>query len=88
MAKKKVEPKTAEVDLSIVELAIAEGKALIEDGKTKIDAAMAMYRMLEEFPQQTVVDAFVAGATLTHKGALTYWYNCRRKIRAERLVRD
>jgi hypothetical protein len=32
------------------------------------------------------VAAFVEGASLTPKGALTYWYNCRRKIAKKRLT--
>ena len=41
---------------------------------------MAIYRHLHDCPQQTVINAFVEGASLTPKGALTYWYNYRRKF--------
>ena len=34
---------------------------------------------LKAADRETVVAAFVEGAGLTEKGALTYWYNCRRK---------
>ena len=68
----------------IIKQAIAEGRKLIAEGKTKIDAAMAMYRMIEKVDQDAVVAAFVEGASLTPKGALTYWYNCRRKLARER----
>jgi len=30
-----------------------------------------------------VVAAFIKGASLTEKGALTYWYNCKRKAAKE-----
>jgi hypothetical protein len=70
----------------MIAAAIAEGKALIEQGKTKIDAAMAIYAKLETETQEVVVAAFVEGASLTPKGALTYWYNCRRKIAKKRLT--
>ena len=41
---------------------------------------MAIYRHLNESPQEVVLQAFIEGASLTPKGALTYWYNCRRKF--------
>ena len=62
-----------------VKAAIAEGKALIKDGKPKVEAAMAMYAKLKGADRETVVQAFIEGAGLTEKGAVTYWYNCRRK---------
>ena len=63
----------------IIRQAIADGKAIIKDGKTKVEAATAMYAKLKSADRETVVVAFVEGAGLTEKGALTYWYNCRRK---------
>lgn len=47
---------------------------------------MAIYAKIEEESQETIVKAFVEGASLTEKGALTYWYNCRRKVRKQRLL--
>lgn len=69
------------VDLSKpgIQEAITEGKALIKDGKSKADAARAIYAKISSEPKEVIVAAFVAGATLTEKGALTYWYNCKRK---------
>ena len=67
---------------------VAEGLVLIEQGKPKIEAAMAIYSKLEGESQETIVDAFIAGATLTEKGALTYWYNCRRKLSKIRLLKS
>ena len=63
----------------IIRQAIADGKAIIKDGKTKVEAATAMYAKLKAADRETVVVAFVEGAGLTEKGALTYWYNCVRK---------
>ena len=68
--------------------AIADGKALIAEGKSKADAAMTIFRLIGESSQETVVQAFVEGATLTPKGALTYWYNCKRKLARERKKAD
>ena len=67
----------------LIAQAIHEGQALITEGKTKVEAAMAIYRHLSESPQEVVINAFIDGASLTPKGALTYWYNCRRKFSRE-----
>jgi len=79
---------TDSVPADIIQQAIADGKALIAEGKSKADAAMAIFRMIGEGSQETVVQAFVEGATLTPKGALTYWYNCKRKLARERKKAD
>lgn len=68
----------------LIAQAVLEGQALIAEGKTKVEAAMAIYRHLQESPQEVVLQAFIDGASLTPKGALTYWYNCRRKLSRER----
>ena len=34
-----------------------------------------------EKEKDVVIAAFIQGATLTEKGAVTYWYNCRRKAK-------
>lgn len=63
--------------------AVQAGQKIIKDGGTKVDASMAMFRSIHDFEQDVVVKAFVDGASLTPKGALTYWYNCRRKFKKE-----
>ncbi len=89
MAKAKdKKPQTNSVPADIIQQAIADGKALILEGKPKADAAMAIFRLIGEGFQETVVQAFIEGATLTSKGALTYWYNCRRKLARERKKAD
>lgn len=84
MAKKVEAVQTATVPQATIDAAIAEGKALISQGKTKVEAATQIYRALKDQPQQVVVEAFIAGAYLTNRGALTYWYNCRRKVGREK----
>lgn len=87
MPRKKTEPTPQpEPNVEAVKAAIAAGKALIEQGKTKAEASMAIYLQIEAESQETVVKAFVEGATLTEKGALTYWYNCRRRVKRMRLL--
>ncbi len=76
----KQEPK---LDAPDVKKAIEVGKKSIADGGTKADAARAMYEIISTQDKVTIVAAFVQGAGLTEKGALTYWYNCRRKANKE-----
>ena len=80
MAKTKKPKETITPSDDVIAQAVAEGQALIAEGKTKVEAAMAIYRPLQGSPQEVVLQAFIDGASLTPKGALTYWYNCRRKI--------
>lgn len=69
---------TVNLNAAIIQTAIAEGRKLIADGKSKADAARAIYSTISGESKDVIVAAFVEGATLTEKGALTYWYNCRR----------
>jgi hypothetical protein len=66
-------------DVTGYQVAVNEGKKLIGEGKTKSQAAMAIYSALQTNDKETVIKAFVEGASLTEKGAMTYWYNCKRK---------
>ena len=84
MAKTKESKQTITPLDDLSTLVVAEGQVFIAEGKTKVEAAMAIYRHLHESPQEVVLQAFVEGASLTPKGALTYWYNCRRKFSQER----
>lgn len=87
MTKKKTPIAPAvEPNLDAIAAAIAAGRALIDEGKTKVEASMAIYALIEGESQETIVKAFVEGASLTEKGALTYWYNCRRKMKKLKLL--
>ena len=70
---------TAPFPKETVKAAIAEGKALAKEGKTKVEITAAMFQKLKGADRETVVAAFKEGAGLTDKGAVTYFYNCRRK---------
>ena len=72
------EPKKIDLTKPVAREAIAQGQAIIKDGKSKADAARAIYSVLKDEDKDLIVAAFVEGATLTPKGALTYWYNCKR----------
>jgi hypothetical protein len=73
------EPKKIDLNKPAIKDAIAKGKALINEGKTKADAAMVIYEALKDESKEVIAAAFVQGATLTEKGAVTYVYNCKRK---------
>ena len=66
-------------DKTEIQKAVKEGLAVLKEGKSKAEAAWAIYEKLKNEDKETIVSAFVKGATLTEKGALTYWYNCRRR---------
>jgi len=70
---------TAPFPKETVKAAITEGKAMLKDGKTKVEITAAMYQKIKGADRETIVAAFKEGAGLTDKGAVTYFYNCRRK---------
>ena len=82
-AQPKTKPAAQPVNLNMesIKLAIAEGKAAIKEGKTKVEAATIMFKRIKDEPREAGVAALIQGASLTERGAMTYWYNCRRKLR-------
>lgn len=74
-----VEPKKIDMNKPLIKDAIAKGQALIKEGKSKADAAMVIYEALKAEDKEVIAAAFVLGATLTDRGSVTYFYNCRRK---------
>jgi hypothetical protein len=76
-----IEPKKIDLNQPLIKEAIAKGKSLIKEGKTKADVAMVIFEALKAEEKDVVIAAFVQGATLTEKGAVTYWYNCKRKAK-------
>ena len=76
-----IEPKKMDLNKPVIKEAIAKGKVILTEGKSKVDAAMAIYEALKAEEKEVIIAAFVQGATLTEKGAVTYFYNCRRKFK-------
>ena len=76
-----VEPKKLDLNKPSIKDAIAKGKELLKEGKTKADVAMVIFEALKAEDKETVIAAFVQGAGLTEKGSVTYWYNTRRKAK-------
>ena len=61
--------------------AVALGKEMSKSAdNSKADVARSMYEILHEEPKDVIVKAFIDGASLTPKGAQTYFYNCKRKF--------
>ncbi len=79
VAEPSVSAEPANPNAEAIRAAVAQGAALIAEGKSKADAARAIFTAIHNESKEVIVAAFVDGATLTPKGALTYWYNCRRK---------
>ena len=76
-----IEPKKIDLNKPVIKEAITKGKAVIAEGKSKVDAALAIYEALKAEEKEVIIAAFIQGATLTEKGAVTYFYNCLRKFK-------
>ncbi len=48
---------------------------------TKAEVARKMFELIQDEPRDVIAQAFVEGANLTPKGAMTYVYNIRRKLK-------
>ena len=60
--------------------AVSLGKEMIKKpDMTKAEVARKMFELIKDEKREVIAQAFVEGATLTPKGAMTYVYNVRRK---------
>ncbi len=71
----------APINPASVSKAIDLGKAAIDQGMTKVQAARTMFPLLTDEPREVVWQAFQEGAGLTPKGAVTYHYNMIREAK-------
>jgi hypothetical protein len=76
-------PKETPTPKNITQIAesVKIGRAIIADGKTKIEAVRAMYPLIKDEPREIIWQAFEEGASLTPKGAVTYLYNIFREFK-------
>ncbi|EIM76526.1 hypothetical protein A33O_05105 [Nitratireductor aquibiodomus RA22] len=81
MAAKKQSVVISEDDAKAIEQAIAQGQALIAQGKTKVDASMAIYRALNTQPQETVVSEMIEGGRPDTQGRVDVLVQLPPKIR-------
>jgi hypothetical protein len=72
----------SQVDLNKanVRKAIADGKNLLKEGKTKAEATREIFPLIKDESRELICHIFQKGAGLTEKGSMTYYYNCRRKL--------
>jgi len=71
--------KKVDVNKDSVKKAIRAGKEMVKKGSTKADVARFLYDGLKNEDKEVLLHAFVNGAGLTEKGAVTYLYNIKRK---------
>ena len=57
------------------------GQSQIAEGKTKVEATRAMYPLIKDESREIICQAFVDGAGLTERGAMTYFYNVVRHFK-------
>ena len=77
--------KPAPKNLTNYKKAVALGKELSKTPDiTKAEVARKMYKLIEDEDRTIVAMAFVEGANLTPKGAMTYVYNVRRQLRKKK----
>ena len=77
----KAKPVVVAKNPASIKKAVALGREMKKNKPdvTKAEIALAMYEMLIDEPREIVAQAFVDGAGLTPKGAMTYVYNTKRK---------
>lgn len=77
----KSKPAVIAINPANVKKAVALGRELFKSkpDATKAEVALAMYELLIGEPREIIAQAFVDGAGLTPKGAMTYVYNTKRK---------
>ena len=84
-AVQKNDEKKVDVNKDVVKKAVSAGKEMAKKGdKTKADVARMIYDLLKGEDKEVILHAFVNGAGLTEKGAVTYLYNIKRKEKKEK----
>ena len=73
-------PKKPAFNKANIKKAIAQGKKLIESGKSKADTSREIYTLVKNENREVILHVFQQGASLTEKGSLTYLYNIKRKL--------
>ncbi len=77
---KKIE--TAPTNPANYKKAVTLGKEMSKTPEiTKAEVARKMFELIQDEPRDVIAQAFVEGANLTPKGAMTYVYNIRRKMK-------
>jgi NADH:ubiquinone oxidoreductase subunit B-like Fe-S oxidoreductase len=65
-----------------VKKAISTGQEMMKKGGvTKAEVSRAIYDLVKDEHRDVIVQVFIDGCGLTPKGAMTYVYNIRRKLK-------
>lgn len=67
-----------------VQKASLMARTMIEDGKTKVETAKAIYPSIESQDKDVILKVFVESVGLTERGAVTYLYNLKREAKKSR----
>lgn len=77
-------PALTSAQKQLIEKSVKQGQAILKEGGSKADAARAMFELIHDLPRDSVIEAFIKGATITPKGAPTYYYNVSRKFKRQK----
>ena len=69
------------VNMRLYTHAVQRGGEILAKEGSKAAAAREIFTMLQSEHRDVVLKAFIEGATITVKGAPTYYYNISRKFR-------
>ena len=87
-ADKKPEP-VKPANLENYKKAINLGKELSKNpDKTKADVSREMFPLIQDEKREVIAKAFIEGAGLTEKGAMTYVYNVRQWIKKQKTQKN
>ena len=76
---------TVPKDLDLYRQAIEAGRQTLVDERSKAAAARVIFKILSNECRDVVLQAFIEGADITHKGSPTYYYNITRKLKRQKL---
>jgi hypothetical protein len=74
-------PKKPDLYKASIKKAIAQGKEMIKSGMSKADVSREIYDLVKDEEKEVILNVFQQGANLTEKGAPTYLYNIKRKLK-------
>lgn len=64
-----------------MEKAIETANKCLLIGNTKVAAVRKIYPMIADLPREAIWYSFIHGASLSTRGAVTYYYNMRREFK-------
>ena len=77
------QPATVPKDLDIYRQAIEAGRQTLVDERSKAAAARVIFKILSNECRDVVLQAFIEGADITHKGSPTYYSHITRNLKRQ-----